>query len=165
MTSILKVDNIQKANGSTPKANDLGINTTGTVLQVLQTSTTTAASIAQDAFTTTGFTLTITPSKATSKVLLTGNLFLLCPNGAQASINIYDSISSGFITSQAYGLGGPYFASAGYYECVTTFSFLASVNSTSARTYTIYGRSTGTDPAVFYASNRLSTFTAMEIGG
>jgi len=34
MTSILKVDNIQKANGSTPTANDLGINTTGTILQV-----------------------------------------------------------------------------------------------------------------------------------
>ena len=34
MTSILKVDNIQKANGSVPTANDLGINTTGNVLQV-----------------------------------------------------------------------------------------------------------------------------------
>ena len=41
MTSILKVDNIQKANGSTPTAKDLGINTTGTILQV-HTETTTA---------------------------------------------------------------------------------------------------------------------------
>jgi len=34
MTSILKVDNIQKANGSTPTTSDLGLNTTGTILQV-----------------------------------------------------------------------------------------------------------------------------------
>ena len=34
MTSIIKVDTLQKANGATPTAADLGINTTGTVLQV-----------------------------------------------------------------------------------------------------------------------------------
>ena len=34
MTSILKVDTLQKANGATPTAADLGINTTGNVLQV-----------------------------------------------------------------------------------------------------------------------------------
>ena len=37
MTSIIKVDTLQKANGATPTAADLGINTTGTVLQVKQT--------------------------------------------------------------------------------------------------------------------------------
>ena len=35
MTSIIKVDTLQKANGATPTAADLGINTTGTVLQVV----------------------------------------------------------------------------------------------------------------------------------
>ena len=35
MTSIIKVDQIQTASGSTPTATDLGINTTGTVLQVV----------------------------------------------------------------------------------------------------------------------------------
>ena len=34
MSSIIKVDQIQLANGSTPTAADLGINTTGSVLQV-----------------------------------------------------------------------------------------------------------------------------------
>jgi len=33
MTSIIKVDTLQKANGATPTAADLGINTTGTVIQ------------------------------------------------------------------------------------------------------------------------------------
>ena len=39
MTSIIKVDTLQKANGATPTAADLGINTTGTVLQVVSGST------------------------------------------------------------------------------------------------------------------------------
>jgi hypothetical protein len=34
MTSIIKVDTLQKANGATPTAADLGINTSGNVLQV-----------------------------------------------------------------------------------------------------------------------------------
>jgi hypothetical protein len=38
MTSIIKVDTLQKANGATPTAADLGINTTGTVLQVVNKS-------------------------------------------------------------------------------------------------------------------------------
>jgi len=37
MTSIIKVDQIQNAAGGVPTAGDLGINTTGTVLQVVQT--------------------------------------------------------------------------------------------------------------------------------
>ena len=36
MTSIIKVDQIQTASGVTPTADDLGINTAGTVLQVVQ---------------------------------------------------------------------------------------------------------------------------------
>ena len=35
MTSILKVDTLQKADGATPTAADLGINTTGNLLQVV----------------------------------------------------------------------------------------------------------------------------------
>ena len=36
MTSIIKVDQIQNAAGGTPTAGDLGLNTTGSVLQVVQ---------------------------------------------------------------------------------------------------------------------------------
>ena len=41
MTSIIKVDTLQKANGATPTAADLGINVTGTVLQVVEGSSST----------------------------------------------------------------------------------------------------------------------------
>ena len=45
MTSIIKVDQIQLANGSTPTAADLGINTTGSVLQVLSATKTNTQNI------------------------------------------------------------------------------------------------------------------------
>ena len=71
MTSILKVDNIQKANGSVPKVSDLGLNVTGSVLQVKQlvfakeTITTSSAT-----FVSTGKSLAITPSATSSKILI-----------------------------------------------------------------------------------------------
>jgi len=79
MTSILKVDNIQKANGSTPTANDLGINTTGTILQVhteLTTATLSNVTLAGQATALTASSGTLwhtcgsfTPKFANSKLL------------------------------------------------------------------------------------------------
>ena len=75
MTSILKVDNIQKANGSTPTASDLGINTTGNVLQVVATTVTAGATTAASAFNSfseiqTDYRCTIVPKASNSFLLL-----------------------------------------------------------------------------------------------
>jgi hypothetical protein len=73
MSSILKVDQIQLADGSTPTAGDLGLNTAGTVLQVK-----TATLSFTQAFTGGGYTdvtnlsIDITPTSAGSKFLITG---------------------------------------------------------------------------------------------
>lgn len=69
MSSILKVDQIQLSNGNTPTAGDLGLNDTGTVLQVVEASsdstfTTTSTSR------TTVLSATITPSSTSSKILV-----------------------------------------------------------------------------------------------
>ena len=81
MTSIIKVDQIQKANGATPTVGDLGINVTGgnlpvgSVLQVKHhtidpgTQNTTSQSLVA-----TGLTITITPRDANSKFLLLASL-------------------------------------------------------------------------------------------
>jgi hypothetical protein len=71
MTSIIKVDTLQKANGATPTAADLGINTTGNVLQVVQATYSSQISSS----TNTPFNITtvdITPRSATSKFLVKG---------------------------------------------------------------------------------------------
>lgn len=74
MTGILKVDTIQRNDGSTPTAADLGINTTNTIIACYQTSTTTAYSTTSTSARTTVFNaITFTP-KAGSKVILIANL-------------------------------------------------------------------------------------------
>ena len=76
MASILKVDQIQTAAGGTPTAADLGINTSGNVLQVV-----TATSESAGATTSTSFvsymSANITPSSTSSKILLIHLTFAL----------------------------------------------------------------------------------------
>ena len=72
MTSIIKVDTLQKANGATPTAADLGINITGNIIQtVVKTSSTV---VTQTSFAITGFGLSqsFTPKFASSKILIMG---------------------------------------------------------------------------------------------
>lgn len=72
MTSIIKVDAIQKVNGAVPTPAELGLNITGSVLQVQQTvfkdtfSTSVGAGFAEI----TGLRTNITPKSNTSKILV-----------------------------------------------------------------------------------------------
>ena len=84
MTSILKVDNIQKANGSTPTASDLGINTTGAVLQVKYyqrtTSQTTAYPTTNTDMIIPNFNINITPASTSSIIKLEANIMFESAN-------------------------------------------------------------------------------------
>jgi hypothetical protein len=70
MTSIIKVDQIQKADGSTPTAGDLGLNTTGTVLQVVRgyLDTRPAFGANQNVWVDSGLSATITPLSSSNKI-------------------------------------------------------------------------------------------------
>ena len=72
MTSIIKVDTLQKANGGTPTAADLGINTTGTVLQAVRNGNLNSGHISttSTSFTATGIYVDITPKKIGSTILV-----------------------------------------------------------------------------------------------
>lgn len=75
MSSIIKVDQIQKADGSTPTAGDLGLNTTGSVLQVKQISSATITSTTSSSWTDTGISWTFDNAlRSGSKVLVTLNV-------------------------------------------------------------------------------------------
>ena len=77
MTSILKISTIQNTAGGAPTAGDLGLNVTGSVLQVKQ-------AVKTDTFSTTSgtfvqvpdLTITITPSSTSNKILITGSIAL-----------------------------------------------------------------------------------------
>ena len=71
MTGILKVDTIQKNNGATPTAKDLGLDISGNVLQVVSTNYKTAYSASVTSWTdVSGFSVSITPKFSTSKLLV-----------------------------------------------------------------------------------------------
>ena len=74
MTGILKVDTIQKNNGATPTAADLGINVNGTILQVKQTAYSTVDSTTSNTPVNTGCAVSITPSTNTNKILVILNM-------------------------------------------------------------------------------------------
>lgn len=72
MTSIIKVDQIQNAAGGVPTAGDLGINTTGTVLQVVSSELSSYnVSTPSGIYASTGLSCSITPTSTSSKILTT----------------------------------------------------------------------------------------------
>ena len=73
MSSILKVDQIQLSNGTTPTAADLGLNIAGSVLQVVTNEA--GISVFNSTSWTTVVSASITPKSANSKVYV----FVSCP--------------------------------------------------------------------------------------
>ena len=73
MASIIKVDQIQTAAGGTPTAADLGLNTTGTVLQVVSNRPTSIQSLNTSSTSYTdipGMAVTITPTSTSSSIFI-----------------------------------------------------------------------------------------------
>ena len=76
--STLKVDAIQKTNGSVPTAKDLGLNISGNVLNhyYMNYSTGTSAITNSATWADTGLTLDVTPTATNSKFLIQWQLFI-----------------------------------------------------------------------------------------
>ncbi len=165
MTSILKVDNLQNASGT-------GIPyMTGAVLQVVQHAYTTTTNITSTSYTATGLTKAITPTSASSKILVIVNLsaevFQLGNAGTEAFLQITKGGSE-----IAYKRVNAYMGTAGngYYAFPIdgNMMFLDSPNTTSATTYAVNGKlSTSSNQFTMRVSlsSSVSTLTLMEIGG
>lgn len=71
MTSIIKVDQIQTAAGGVPTAADLGLNVSGTVLQVVTSRPVGATTFSSGSYTdATGFSVSITPKFSNSLIII-----------------------------------------------------------------------------------------------
>lgn len=71
MTSIIKVDQIQNAAGGTPTAADLGLNVSGTIVQVVTSRPVGATTFSSGSYTdATGFSVSITPKFSNSLILI-----------------------------------------------------------------------------------------------
>jgi hypothetical protein len=139
---------------------------TGSVLQVVQANNSTQYSTTSSTFSATGITATITPTSATSKILVVvhaADCTNAYSNGSLLQLKVYRASTA--IISFGYYVG---FNTAGTTTtdvgtCST--SYLDSPATTSATTYTIYFASNNNTGSMYvnYASGSTSTVTLMEI--
>ena len=167
MTSILKVDTIQTAAGGTPTAADLGLNVSGTMLDHyyhkygVQTGIASTSGLVDS-----GLTLTVTPKSATSKFIITYNMFFYFPNMGATWAAGYARImrDTTAIRTDEYTLsrGGDYNTPGNMQNSSDTF--VDQPNTTSAITYKVQAAAyTGT--IYVHQGNQEGFLSITEIAG
>lgn len=170
MSSIIKVDQIQLANGSTPSVADLGLNITGSVIQVVNEEySDVITSTSYSAWTDT-ISLSITPSATSSKIAVYSTFPFIMYGQAR--------VRGGFqlLRDSTVIQGGSNETAhlrdlAGSYECLlpTAMHYIDSPNTTSEVTYKIQikmhtGMGTGTGVQI-NGNTRPCHMSLMEIAG
>ena len=160
--STIKVDSIKTRAGNVPKAGDLGLNITGSVLQVVQTQTTTPADSSSATFADTTLTANITPSSTSNKILVIVDHTNVQKTGStQVGIKLFRDSTE--IRESRY-LGSTQEATRNHIS--VQILELDSPSSTSQITYkTQYNNEQATGTASLQAGNQESTITLMEIAG
>jgi len=138
---------------------------TGAVLQVVQGVLTQSGGgtvTSSNSYVTTGITATITPTSTSSKILITiSSNYDSEAAGRQPAWTIYRNSTS---LSSAAGFGNGYSAGS---RLITSFliNFLDTPTTTSATTYTLYGKTFDTSAVEFNTQGITSTIVLQEIAG
>jgi hypothetical protein len=131
----------------------------GAVLQVVQATTTTSFSTTSTSFVDSGFSASITPTSASSKVLVmfNGRLYVNAA-GAEGAISIYRS-------GTPIWTGYTVFNSGAHIATHQSAVFLDSPATTSATTYALYMRASGGGFSLLPngTNDGIATITLMEI--
>ena len=153
MTSIIKVDTLQKANGGTPTAADLGINTTGTVLQVQHNIFNGNAGASTTTYVSFGRYIDITPKYANSRIVITWSGTAYAHSNSNGYFTIFRTLSGGSATNMYNNgdydtnssqqalrqVGVPTSGSTGYFPSYISF-IDTTHNSTGTIRYDLYGK-------------------------
>ena len=164
--SEIRVDAIKTRAGAVPKAGDVGLNVTGTILQVKQATDENQRTITSTSYATASNTLTvnITPAATSSKMLVSfATESYFATNNVSHYLTVYrDSTDIG--NSSGYGLARA-FSSSSDISMGMDGMILDSPNTTSQITYQVYAKvGSGSGPA-YFNSQTIGTLTVMEIGG
>ena len=170
MSSILKVDTIQTTAGAAPTTKDLGF-AAGSVVQMQVARYSGNSAVVNGAsYTSLGRSVTITPKYADSIILVRYSASLYCQGGVQVYFTMYrngtnlynqsgysTNASSQGLTQAMSGDGTDFFPA--------TLEFADTPNSTSALTYTLYGKRQSGSGDSYWPPGSIdsATFTAMEI--
>jgi len=134
MTSIIKVDQIQNAAGGTPTAADLGLNVSGSVLQVKSSVVKSNILTTSTSNVSTGLSVSYTPLYSTSTLVITleGGRFWCSTSGQQLNLDLYKDGASvtGGIWTAIYSNGTMHVPNYQRWE--------EAASTTSARTYEVY---------------------------
>jgi hypothetical protein len=169
MSSIIKVDQIQLADGSTPTLADLSISTTGTgkVLQVVSATDNTLFENTSTSYADSSLTASITPSSTSSKILIVGAVQIMAYNNGGANAEGYFRIKNSTASTnnaqnfiQIYDYGG----SGSISDTVNAMQWLDSPASTSTQTYVVEIQK-GSGTAIRVNNGGTSVLTLMEIAG
>ena len=138
MTSIIKVDQIQNAAGGVPTAGDLGLNVSGSVLQVVSTNFTSDTNYSSSGVVKI-FGLNITPKYSSSKVLVVYNINSIWKTGSysNAEANWYLYRDNSVSLAHLDGITPYNGLSEGHSAGSIAGSFLDSPASTSTKHYSL----------------------------
>jgi hypothetical protein len=165
MTSILKVSTIQNTAGGAPTAGDLGLNVTGSVLQVVTSESTNDSGAITSAtyVAASGLTASITPSSTSSKILVLVNSSAY---GASANTEgAYTIYRNGSDIGDADGLSRSYTGTSDHIMPLS-MHILDSPASSSSVTYAVYVKRTqGSGSLYTNLRGGKQSVTLMEIAG
>jgi len=176
MTSIIKVDTLQKANGATPTAADLGINITGNTLQTIYSEYATYGSSTSTSFFAMPLSATITPKFSNSKILVTVSLngMYITGNGRVVTQELYKRIGGGSASSvHRFNSTAGYVAPGdepSYGTYTNSYNYIETAGSTSNLLYQIYLQQNSSGTVFWNNYNVLngdtkSTIVLQEIAG
>jgi hypothetical protein len=138
----------------------------GKVLQVVSAVYTTATTITSATYTDTGLTVSITPSAASSKVLILVAQSLLIDQAANQS-NFYTALfrgGSNIFEPQYFGINATNSTSGTGANDVISMAYLDSPSTTSSTTYKTQGKKDGGTQGRYQYSSAPSSIIALEIG-
>ena len=166
MTSIIKVDQIQTLAGAAPTAADLGINVTGSVLQVVEANFTSNNVTSSTSYVATYITASITPTSSNSKILVVVYTGVDTNNTTRVvHYTLYRNNTTNLALHATSDYMGLATNNAGRVMCPITVSYTDSPNTTSSVTYTLYHKSAGSYQTEVPGTFQTQQITLMEIAG
>jgi hypothetical protein len=157
MASILKVSQLQKPDGSTPTAADLGIDVAGTIVQAVTSEIRSNISTSSNTAVASGLSVAFTPKYSNSKIIvkLEGGRYWCGTAGIQMNFDLYRDG-----TTATGGMWGAFYSSAQNHVQYNQM-WEENAGSTAERTYSFYFWSANSGVTVFLnesSANRIPIF-------
>ena len=169
MTSIIKVDTLQTAAGGVPTAADLGLNVSGSVVQVQRHSFTNQTIMGSTSYVSvSGSSFTFTPKASSSTLIIVSDVS--CRLNGTAQGMMFKHYVAGSAISNDAGYGHETYFNSGASDDIylrQTKSDSYSNTSTSPKTIELYARdyTAGGDQRVNFAGRFMTATTVYEIAG